>query len=202
LVSSQGRPIALVHAPMTGQVRQPPAGRTICSAPPLTLRHLHCLGVPKNSMKSLSSAERPILAWVARAPFGLGMGMATEAAPGMGCTSAVVSALGMYRSSPALPTMRLGPGAVSMHRFTGPLWAFTGIFDTLGATVSWVFLKSSREVWAFNFFLFFLSLPEWAGTVLKPSSLGLTVVVSHRVNIVGPEALGLILTLSCVTIRR
>src|SRR6218665_2211344 len=80
-------------------------------------------GTPKNSVNSLSSAERPILAWVVGAPFGLGLGMATEAL-GVGCTAAVVGALGIYRSSPALPTLRVGPGAVGIHRFTRALWAF------------------------------------------------------------------------------
>src|SRR6218665_3783873 len=61
--------------------------------------------IPRNSMKSRSSAERPILDWAAGGPFGLGMGMATEA-PGMGCTAAVVGALGMHRPSISLPTLR------------------------------------------------------------------------------------------------
>src|SRR6218665_2665609 len=120
-------------------------------------------GIPKNSMKSRSSAERPILGWMAEGPLGLG---AAIEAPGLDRTAAVVGALGMYRRSSAL---RLGPGAVCVPRFTSALRAFTGIFDSK-APGGAVFLKSSVEDWGFIFFFFFFCLSR-AGAGKKPSSL-------------------------------
>src|SRR6218665_9371 len=135
-------------------------GPNILFTSALTLTALTLIrGIPRNSIKSRSSAERPIRAWAAGGPFGLGMDMATEA-PKMGCTAAVVGALGMHRPSISMPTLRGTFSLLGRALPLGPLVRFSESNNS--ATFIFFF---------FSFFSILAALRALISTVLKPSSL-------------------------------